>query len=128
MDQVNTRVRKEVTNRFFYVCEDCHNVIYASRPIEPACCGNGLSPLPIRVVGGEYPVTREWADNEFYVHIDHPMTKSDYILFIAYVSDHRVQLIKLYPEQSAEVRFHRTAHTYLYSYSKATGLLLHLDS
>lgn len=40
-------------------------------------------------------------EHEFFVHIDHPMTKEHYISFIAYVTADRYTLVKLYPEQEA---------------------------
>ena len=43
-------------------------------------------------------------EHEFFVHIDHPMTKEHYISFMAYVTADRYTLVKLYPEQDAQCR------------------------
>jgi len=60
--------------------------------------------------------------DEFYVTIDHPMTKDHYISFLAAVSDHRVQFTKLYPEGPCEARFKIDRVKYVYSYCNHHGL------
>ena len=47
----------------------------------------------------------ETVEDEYYVHIDHEMTKQHYISFVAAVSPDRIQMVKLYPEGNAEARF-----------------------
>ena len=47
----------------------------------------------------------ERVEDEYFVRIDHEMTKIHYISFIAAVSSDRCQMVKLYPEGEAEVRF-----------------------
>lgn len=47
----------------------------------------------------------ERIEDEYYVRIEHDMTKNHYISFIAAQSSDRLQMVKLYPEQSAEARF-----------------------
>ena len=49
----------------------------------------------------------ERVEDEYYVRIDHEMTKEHYISFIAAVSADGIQIIKLYPEGNAEVRIKR---------------------
>ena len=44
-------------------------------------------------------------EDEYFVRIDHEMTKQHYISFVAAVSSDRIQMIKLYPEGNAEGRF-----------------------
>ncbi|HOJ78972.1 MAG TPA: hypothetical protein PLZ08_12745 [Bacillota bacterium] len=51
------------------------------------------------------------------------MTKSHYISFIAYVTWDRVLLVKLYPEQNAELRIPRMAAGKLYFYCNQHGLM-----
>ncbi|MDD6043641.1 MAG: desulfoferrodoxin family protein, partial [Eubacteriaceae bacterium] len=57
-----------------------------------------------------------------YVHIDHPMEKSHYISFIAFLTDGTVQMEKLYPEQTAEVRFRRAGRGKLLVFCNRHGL------
>ena len=47
----------------------------------------------------------ERIEDEYYVRIDHSMTKEHYISFIAAASSDGIQMVKLYPEGNAEARF-----------------------
>ena len=47
----------------------------------------------------------EGVEDEYYVRIEHSMTKTHYISFIAAMAQDRVQLVRLYPEGNAEARF-----------------------
>lgn len=44
------------------------------------------------------------------------LTKSHYISFIAWVSNDRAELVKLYPEQDITVRFKKRGHGTVYAY------------
>ena len=44
-------------------------------------------------------------EDEYYVSLLHPMTRTHHISFLAAVSDQDMQLKKLYPEGGAEARF-----------------------
>ena len=47
----------------------------------------------------------ERVEDEYYVTIDHEMTKTHYISFIAALSGQENHIVKLYPEGPAEARF-----------------------
>lgn len=51
------------------------------------------------------------------------MTKAHFISFIAYVSYDRVLLVKLYPEQNAEVRLSKMSKGSIYAYCTQHGLM-----
>ena len=46
----------------------------------------------------------ERVEDEYYIRIEHDMTKEHYISFIAAISSDKIQLVKLYPEGNAEAR------------------------
>ena len=46
----------------------------------------------------------ERIEDEYYVRIEHSMTKDHYISFVAAASSDGMQMVKLYPEGSAEAR------------------------
>lgn len=46
----------------------------------------------------------ERVEDEYYIRIEHDMTKQHYISFIASLSSDKIQMIKLYPEGNAEAR------------------------
>ena len=53
-------------------------------------------------------MSAEESDTDYYVTLDHEMSREHYILFAAYVHDDRVLLNRLYPEQSPAFRLPMT--------------------
>ena len=106
----------------FYVCPVCGNVIGTAGETVVSCCGINLPPLEAEEHGGEHEIRIQTDAGEYYVSIAHPMTKDHYISFIAAVSDRGVQLAKLYPEGSAEVRFRMDHVKHIYAYCNRHGL------
>ena len=62
------------------------------------------------------------AEDEYYVTIDHEMSKSHYISFIAAVQSDGCEIRKLYPEGPAEARFKTRLTKHLYYYCNRHGL------
>ena len=95
----------------FYVCPICGNVIQATGEAVISCCGITLPPLEAETdeCGSgsceEHRISVQKVEDEYFVSINHPMTKEHYISFIAAVADNGVQFVKLYPESAAEARF-----------------------
>lgn len=89
----------------FYVCPVCGNVITGTGRAAISCHGVQLIPAEAEDAGGAHAAAVERVEDEYLVRIEHPMTKRHYISFIAALSPDRVQLVKLYPEWSAEARF-----------------------
>lgn len=128
--------RNRVSNMFkskFYVCPVCGNVIRAIGEAMISCCGITLPPLEAETEIGptelncgdaEHEIKVEAVEDEYYVHLEHPMSKEHYISFIAAVSDNEVQFTKLYPEQAAEARFKKSRVKYIYAYCNHHGLFL----
>lgn len=106
----------------FYVCPICGNVIQAVGEGAFSCCGVLLPALEAETPDTEHQLQAERMDGEYYVHLDHPMTKDHYISFLAYVTTDRVELRKLYPEQEAEARFYPRGHGELYACCNRHGL------
>ena len=106
----------------FYVCPVCGNVIGTAGETVVSCCGINLPPLEAEEHGGEHEIRIQTDAGEYYVSIAHPMTKDHYISFIAAVSDRGVQLVKLYPEGSAEARFRMDHVKHIYAYCNRHGL------
>ena len=113
----------------FYVCPVCGNVIFSAGEAEPldaageemiSACGLALPPP--EPPAAEHAVRVEKVEDEYYVFLDHPMTKEHYISFLAAVSDREVQLVKLYPEGEAGARFKRGGVKTLYACCNRHGL------
>ena len=87
----------------YYCCPECGNVIVSASPASISCCGLNLGPLvPVKAEGEDCLEARREGD-EFFVKAAHPMTKTDYITFIALESWDGVILRRLFPEWDAEV-------------------------
>ena len=118
----NTNRSFKMARGKFYVCPVCGNVIIATGETVVSCCGITLPPLEAEPADEEHAVSKEIAEDEYFVSIDHPMTKEHYISFLAAVSDFGVQLVKLYPEGNAEARFKIDRVKTLYAYCNRHGL------
>ena len=108
----------------FYVCPVCGNVIEATGEAVVSCCGITLPPLEAEACDAEHQIKKETVEDEYYVTLDHPMTKEHYMSFIAAVSDDGIQLKKLYPEGPCEARFKIRAVRKIYAFCNRHGLFL----
>lgn len=106
----------------FYVCPSCGNTITATGGKEISCCGRTLSPLEVQTADSAHELTVEIVENDYYITFPHPMSKEHYLNFMAYVDLDRMLLIKLYPEQSGEVRFPAMRGGKLYYHGNQHGL------
>ena len=106
----------------FYVCPVCGNVIRTIGETLVSCCGITLPPLEPEDCDSEHSVTAERVEDEYFVSVSHAMEKDHYLSFLAAVSDHLVQFVKLYPEGNAEVRFRIDRVKYIYAYCNRHGL------
>ena len=109
----------------FYTCPVCGNVIQATGEAIISCCGITLPPLEVEE-DVESTVTHqlhiETVEDEYYVSLDHPMTKEHYISFFAAVYDNGVDFVKLYPESPAEARFKIGRAKFVLAYCNHHGL------
>lgn len=108
----------------FYVCPICGNVVHAMGEGSFSCCGVQLMPQEAEDADGDdaHRVHVERIENDWYLTLDHPMTKQHYLSFAAYVTSDTVSLKKLYPEQSPEVRFPMRSSGLLYVFCNQHGL------
>ncbi len=105
----------------FYVCPVCGNVIQAAGETVVSCCGITLPPLEPEDPDDAHAIRAEIVEDEYYVTVDHPMTKDHYISFLAALSDQQIQFVKLYPEGPAEARFKMNRVKTLYAYCNRHG-------
>ncbi len=108
----------------FYVCPVCGNVVFSTGEGAYSCCGVQLPPLEAEEDEQEHRMTTENIEGDLFVTMRHPMEKTHFISFFAFVSADRVQFVKLYPEQGAEARFPMHGRGLLYAYCNRHGLLL----
>ena len=107
----------------FYVCPVCGNMILAAGEAVVSCCGIILPRLEAEPADEEHRMSMERVEDEYYVTVDHPMTKDHYVSFLAAISDQGIQFVKLYPEGCAEARFKISRVKKLYAYCNRHGLV-----
>ncbi len=120
--KINENQSGNVKKMQFYVCPVCGNVITALGQGCISCCGITLPSQEAEAPDEAHPLNIEIIDHEYYVTLDHPMTKNHYISFMALVTSDTVQLVKLYPEQEAAVRFRKRGHGILYAFCNRHGM------
>lgn len=108
----------------FYVCSECHNMINSTGTVDVACCGRTLETLVPQEVTDQHEFSIEVIENDYFVTFGHEMKKDHYISFVAYVTFDRVLIIRLYPEQAAQVRFPKMPRGQLYFYCQKDGLFV----
>ena len=86
------------------------------------CCGVALPPAEAEEAEGEHAITLEQVEDDYYVTLDHPMSKGHFLSFMAYLTTDRVLLQKTYPEQAAAVRFPRLGPGQILAYCNRHGL------
>ena len=118
----NTNRSCNIARGKFYVCPVCGNVIRPTGEAVVSCCGITQPPLDPERADDDHTIRIEIVEDEYYVTVNHPMTKDHYISFLEAVSDHGVQFEKLYPEGNAETRFKINGIRCIYAYCNRHGL------
>ncbi len=108
----------------FYVCPGCGGIVNSTGAAEISCCGRRLEPLTPQRADNAHAARLELIDNQYFVTFDHPMTKAHYISFVAYLSSSRLTLVRLYPEQEAQLNLPLAFDGKLYFYCNAHGLFV----
>ena len=106
----------------FYVCQTCGNIITSTSEVEVSCCGRKLAALITKPSDEKHNLKVETVEDDYYITFSHEMSKTHYLNFIAYVACDRVLVIRLYSEQSGEVRFPRYNEGKLYFGCNEHGL------
>ncbi len=119
---VNRNVSSNILFTKFYVCPVCGNVIQSVGAAVVSCCGISLPSLEAEETDVEHQINIENVEDEKFITVNHEMTKSHYISFIAYVTSDKVHFVKLYPEGNAETRMQFRGRGYLYIYCNRHGL------
>ena len=120
----NRNVSANMKRSHFYVCPICGNVIHAMGEGAFSCCGVRLPALEGEAPDVEHGIRVEDVEDELLVTVNHPMEKGHYISMLAYVTDSRLQMEKLYPEQMAQIRFRRMGRGMLLALCSRDGLFV----
>ena len=118
----NVNVSANMMRSKFYVCPVCGNAIHAMGEAVIHCHGVPLAPQQTEETDENHMIFIEGVEDEYFVRIEHPMTKSHYISFMAALSPDRLQMVKLYPEGNAEARFKMNVVKKIFFYCNRDGL------
>ena len=118
----NSNVSSNMMRSLFFVCPVCGNIIHSMGEAVIQCHGVQLQLEEAEPTDEEHKIFVERVEDEYYVCIEHEMSKSHYISFIAAVSKDRMQMVKLYPEGNAEARFKINGVEKIYFYCNRSGL------
>lgn len=118
----NVNVSANMLRSKFYVCPVCGNVIHSMGEAVIHCHGIQLTPCQAEETDERHMIFIERVEDEYYIRIDHDMTKQHYISFIAGLSSDKIQMIKLYPEGNAEGRIKINGVKKIYFYCNRDGL------
>lgn len=118
----NRNVAANMLRGKFYVCPICGNVIHSMGNTLISCCGITLPALEAEEADEDHGITIENVEDEHYITVQHPMRKSHFISFVAFVSCDRMQMVKFYPEGDAATRLQLRGMGYLYYYCNQHGL------
>lgn len=120
---INKNTSSNMLRSKFYVCPLCGNIIRTTGDTLISCCGITLPALEAEAVDDDHKITIEQVEDEYFVTVDHEMTKRHFISFIAFVTSDRVQFVKLYPEGNAETRLSFRGGGSLYIFCNKHGLM-----
>lgn len=118
----NSNVSANVLKSQFYICPICGNVIHSMGEAVIHCHGVLMTAAQPEETDENHKIFIERIEDEYYVRIEHNMTKKHYISFIAAQSSDRIQMVKLYPEGNAEARFKLNGVKEIFFYCNKDGL------
>lgn len=118
----NTNVSANMMRSLFYVCPVCGNVIHSMGEAAIHCHGVLLKPAEAEQTDENHKIFVERVEDELFVEMEHEMTKKHYISFVAAMSSDRIQIVKLYPEGNASVRFSLSGVKKVFFYCNRDGL------
>jgi len=118
----NANVSANVMRSKFYVCPICGNSIHSMGEAVIQCHGIILAPCQDEETDENHKIFIERVEDEYYVRIEHDMTKQHYISFIAALSSDKLQMVKLYPEGNPEARVKMNGVKKILFYCNRDGL------
>lgn len=121
---LNANVSGNISHSVFYVCPVCGNSIHSMGEAAISCHGIALQALVAEMPNEAHGLQIDRVEDDYFLHLDHPMTKDHFISFMAALSPDRMQFVKLYPEGNAEARFSTRGVKAIYYYCNQDGLFM----
>ena len=129
----NINVSANMLRSKFYICPVCGNIIHSMGEAVISCHGVTLQPAQPEPSDENHKIFIEGVEDEYFVQIEHAMTKDHYISFIAALTSDSIRIVKLYPEGAPEARFQTRGVRQFVYYCNRDGLFFinvnkHIDS
>jgi len=118
----NMNISANMMRSKFYVRPVCGNCIHSMGEAVIQCHGIMLTPCQAEETDENHRILIERVEDEYYVRVEHDMTKQHYISFIAALSSDKLQMVKLYPEGNAEARLKINGVKKIYFYCNREGM------
>jgi len=118
----NVNVSASMLRSKFYICPVCGNIIHSMGEAVIHCHGVQLMPAQAEYAEENHPISIETIEDEYYIRIEHDMSKKHYISFAAAISSDSIQMTKFYPEGNAEGRFKARGVVRIFYYCNQDGL------
>lgn len=122
----NNFVGGNMKNTKYFVCPICHNITLCTGSAEVSCCGKKLTVQTMKKAKESEKLSAQVIEKDWFITSIHPMTKTHYISFVAFVTGERIQIIKQYPEWNLNVRIPKSGHEMLIWYCTEHGLFYQL--
>ena len=119
---VNTNKSFNMLRMKSHVCPICGNIVCSTGETVVSCCGIVLPALEPETEDDDHHLSVEKVEDEYYITIQHEMSKKHYISFIVAMKDDGYEIKKLYAEGNAEARFKINRTKYLLYYCNRHGL------
>lgn len=117
----NNFVGGNMKNTKYYVCPSCNNISICTGDAEVSCCGRTLKVQELKKEN-ELGLNIKEIENELFITSEHPMTKENYISFIAILQNDRIQVIKQYPQWNIQIYIPKIKRAKLIWFSTKDGL------
>lgn len=105
-DQVTNRnISGNMLRSKFYICPICGNLLHAMGEAVMSCCGVTLPPLEAEEPDANHALLITPMDDEYCITIRHKLTKLHFISLVACITSDKSEIVRLYPEGNAQVRF-----------------------
>ena len=117
----NVNVSANMLRSKFYVCPVCGNLFHTMGEAVITCHGVQLTPAQVEETDEHHQIFIEGVEDEYYVRIEHDMTKTHFISLAAALSPDGIEIKKLYPEGNAEARFKTRGVKKIFFYCNRDG-------
>ncbi len=122
----NDFVGGNMKNTKYYICPTCHNISLCTGDAEISCCSKKLTAQIMKKATKSEELSIKVIEDEWNITSMHPMTKTHYISFVAFVTGGSINLIKQYPEWDLNIRIPKKGHGMLIWYCTEHGLFYQL--